>query len=179
MAIIISLWLDHGKLQSIVNDPNHDSLWLHHGKLQSIVNNPNHDSLWLHNGKLQSIVNDPNDDSLYVCSKLARCIGILSKAKQVFPRLAMVYLYYTLAYPYLMYCNEVWGCVQESKLLKLNIIQKQMIKIICNVPYLEHTNNLFQELGVLKGTDINQYSLKYSCTSMKIQCYLIVLLELS
>ncbi len=42
-----------------------------------------------------------------VCSKLARCMGIMYKAKHVLPKSAMVSLYYTLAYPHLMYCNEV------------------------------------------------------------------------
>jgi len=92
-----------------------------------------------------------------VCSKLAKCMGILSKAKHVLPRSAMVSLYYTLAYPYLMYCNEVWGCVQPSKLLKLNISQKKIIRIICNADYLDHTNNMFKELCILKFADINKY----------------------
>ena len=42
-----------------------------------------------------------------VCNKLSKCIGILSKVKHILPKSAMVNLYYTLAYPYLMYCNEV------------------------------------------------------------------------
>ena len=42
-----------------------------------------------------------------VCSKLTKCMEILSKAKHVLPRSAIVCLYYTPAYPYLMYCNEV------------------------------------------------------------------------
>ncbi len=31
------------------------------------------------------------------------------KAKHVLPKSAMLSLYYILAYPYLMYCNEVRG----------------------------------------------------------------------
>ncbi len=56
-----------------------------------------------------------------------------------------------------MYCNEVWGCTQESKLQKLNIIQKKIIRMITNAHYLVHTNTMFDELGILKLADINKY----------------------
>ncbi len=92
-----------------------------------------------------------------VCSKLSKCMGIMYKAKHVLPKSAMVSLYYTLTYPYLMYCNEVWGCIQESKLQKLTIIQKKIIRIITNAHYLEHTNTMFDELEKLKLADINKY----------------------
>ncbi len=59
--------------------------------------------------------------------------------------------YYTLAYPYLLYCNEVWGSIQESKLQKLTIIQKKIIRMITNAHYLQHTNTMFDELGILSS----------------------------
>ncbi len=81
----------------------------------------------------------------------------MCKAKHVLPKSAMVSLYYTLAYSYLMYCNDVWGCIQESKLQKVTIIQKKIIRMITNAHYLEHTNTMFDELGILKLADINKY----------------------
>ncbi len=56
-----------------------------------------------------------------------------------------------------MYCNEVWRCIQESKLQKLTIIQKTIIRMITNAYYLEHTNTMFDVLGILKLADINKY----------------------
>ncbi len=56
-----------------------------------------------------------------------------------------------------MYCNEVWGCIQESKLQKLAIIQKKVIRMITNAHYLEHANTMFDELRILKLNDINKY----------------------
>ncbi len=56
-----------------------------------------------------------------------------------------------------MYCNEVWGCIQESKLQKLTIIQRKIIRMITNAHYLEHTNTMHDELGILKLADINKY----------------------
>ncbi len=84
-------------------------------------------------------------------------MGLMYKAKHVLPKSAMVSLYYTLAYPYLMYCNEMWGCIQESKWQKLTIIQKTIIRMITNAHYLEHTNTRFDELGILKLADINKF----------------------
>ncbi len=84
-------------------------------------------------------------------------MGIMYKAKHVLQKSAMVSLYYRLAYQYLMYSNEVWGCIQESKWQKLTIIQKKIIRMITNAHYLEHKNTMFDELGILKLADINKY----------------------
>ncbi len=97
------------------------------------------------------------------------------KAKHVLPKSAMVSLYYTLAYPYVIYCNEVWGCIQESKLQKLTIIQKKIITMITNSHYLEHTNTMFDELGILKLADINKYISSVLCINMKTNICLNVL----
>ncbi len=33
----------------------------------------------------------------------------------------------------IMYCNEVWDCVQESKLQQVTIIQAKTIRMTCNI----------------------------------------------
>ncbi len=96
-------------------------------------------------------------------------MGIIYKAKHVLSKSAMVSLYYTLAYPYLMYCNEVWGCIQESKLQKLTIIQKKIIRMITNAHYL--TITMFDELGILKLADINKYISFILCINMKTNIF--------
>ena len=45
----------------------------------------------------------------YIKSKIAKAVGIISKARNTLSRSSLVTLYYTFIYPYLMYCIEVWG----------------------------------------------------------------------
>ena len=45
----------------------------------------------------------------YVSLKLARNVDILRKLKYIFLRDILRTLYYSLIYPYLLYCCTVWG----------------------------------------------------------------------
>ena len=42
-------------------------------------------------------------------NKLSKCIGIMVKARKNLPKSLLLTLYYTFAYPYLLYCIHVWG----------------------------------------------------------------------
>ncbi len=54
------------------------------------------------------------------------------------------------------------------------IIQKKIIRMITNAHYLEHTNTMFDELGILKLADINKYIL-FLCINTKTNICLNVL----
>ena len=45
----------------------------------------------------------------YVKGKLSRGIGIICKARKVLKKETIIKLYYSLFYPFLAYCIEVWG----------------------------------------------------------------------
>jgi len=66
-------------------------------------------------------------------------------------------LYYTLIFPYLSYCNIVWGSNYPSYLLPLVILQKRIIRIVCNLPYLVSTKTCFFNLNILILDNINNY----------------------
>ena len=61
----------------------------------------------------------------HITGKVARGIGIIIKAKKYLPREAMLSLYYYFIYPYLTYCNLVWGTSCKSHLERLKILQKK------------------------------------------------------
>ena len=62
----------------------------------------------------------------YVSGKIARGIGILIKARKVLSNECMTNLYYAFIYPYLIYCNHIWGNTYKSTLSKLQILQKKL-----------------------------------------------------
>ena len=63
-------------------------------------------------------------------------------------------VYYALIYSNLQYCVSTWGLASTTALDPLVRIQKRIIRIITNSPFLSHTNPLFQKLNFLKIKDI-------------------------
>ena len=55
----------------------------------------------------------------YVAGKVSRAIGMILKAKKYLRKEALLTLYYSFVYPYLTYCNHIWGATYVSNLRKL------------------------------------------------------------
>ena len=94
-----------------------------------------------------------------VCSKISKQIGILYRIKNYLPIPCLIQLYYSYIFPYLNYCNLVWGNTYESHLNPLIILQKRAIRVITKSEYLAHTNDLFSRNRILKLPDIHKLKL--------------------
>ena len=92
----------------------------------------------------------------YISGKIARGIGVIIKARKCLPKQSLITLYYSFIYPYLTYCNQVWGNACASHLNKLIILQKRAVRIIAGVNPREHTDPLFIKLKILKLSEINK-----------------------
>ena len=93
----------------------------------------------------------------YTCSKLSKCVGILAKCRKKLYKSALISLYYSFAYPYLIYCNHVWGNNYQTTLERVFLVQKKLIRIITCSPYRAHTEPLFVANNILTVYDINHY----------------------
>src|SRR6218665_1014063 len=71
-------------------------------------------------------------------------------------KLPLLNLYYTLIFPYLLYCNIVWGCNYKSSLNHLYILQKRIVRIICGLRWCASTKLSFYELHLLTLENINK-----------------------
>ena len=60
-----------------------------------------------------------NDHVTYIKGKIAKSIGLNCKAKKVFQSSTLMTLYYSLIYPYLMFCIEMWGNIDAYVLESL------------------------------------------------------------
>ena len=66
------------------------------------------------------------DHISYMCGKIARGIGMIIKAMNYSNKDdGLTALYYSFIYPYLMYCNHIWGSTYKTNLRRLAILQKQ------------------------------------------------------
>ena len=93
----------------------------------------------------------------YLSSKISRGIGMIIKAKKRLNKDALVTLYYSFIYPYMTYCNHIWGTACISSLNKVIVLQKKAIRIICNVNRRAPTDSLFRDLKIIPFLDVNIY----------------------
>ena len=85
----------------------------------------------------------------YVKRKMSKGIGIMYKARRFLTKKALLMLYHAYIYPYMTYCNEVWGCASQTQLNCLLLLQNKIIRIMSFSHYLAHTNPLFPSMEVL------------------------------
>lgn len=97
----------------------------------------------------------------YISAKIAKGIGIIKKVKFVLSRDTLLSLYYTFVYPYLCYCNVVWGRAAKLYLSRLHVLQKRILRVICNVNFLANSDPLFKSCNVMTIYDINTF-----CTAL-------------
>ena len=98
----------------------------------------------------------------YINNKMSKSLGILHKIKHLLTSDTLLTLYYTLFYPYLQYCNAVWGMANKTTTKSLILLQKRVIRLISKSNWNDHTSPLFNSLKVLKVHDI------YKLESLKL-----------
>ena len=96
------------------------------------------------------------DHILYISNKISKATGVIIKARMLGKR-ALLSLYYSLVYPYLTYCCQVWGATYPYNIEILNKLQKKAIRIICSQSKYAHTEPLYKELKILDVKDIYNY----------------------
>ena len=93
----------------------------------------------------------------YISGKVSRAIGMIVKARKFLTCESLKTLYYSFVYPFLIYCNHVWGKACPTSLKKIIMLQKKIVRIICGVNARTSCDPLFDELGFLRFVDINRY----------------------
>ena len=93
---------------------------------------------------------------LNVSRKISKSIGIIYESSFCLPKTSLRSLYYSLVYPYLIYCVSVWGSTYHSNLKRIIILQKKIIRIISKVSFDSglsgHTDVLFKEQMISYNT---------------------------
>ena len=92
-----------------------------------------------------------------ICGKVSRGIGIIIKARKYLNKNSLLTLYYSFIYPYLCYCNHIWGNASRCTLDRLVKLQKKCMRIISHLSPRSSTQPIYANLKVLKLEDINRY----------------------
>ena len=91
----------------------------------------------------------------YTCKKLCKCIGILSKARKKLQKFSLISLYHSLAFPYFIYCNHVWGNTYQTNSNNAVIVQKKLIRTITCSPFRAYTAPLIFANILMSLSNIN------------------------
>ena len=95
----------------------------------------------------------------YISKKKSKSNGIINRLKTLLPKSALLTLYNTLVLPHLNYSLLLWGHTYKTNLDNLYILQKRVIRNICNANYISNTALLFNELKILTIFDLYNYQL--------------------
>ena len=92
-----------------------------------------------------------------VTKKISRASAIIAKIRHFLNRNALKLIYYALVYPYFTYGNLIWGETYKIRIQKIMNIQKNIVRLMMFKSYMEHTEMVFKELGILDIFKINDY----------------------
>ena len=92
----------------------------------------------------------------YLCKKLSKTCGIISKLRHCIDIETLKIVYYSLGYSYLRYGNIVWGNAAESVLEPLKTLQRRIIKIMTFAPFGRvDVEPVFRDLRILGLPEIH------------------------
>jgi hypothetical protein len=103
----------------------------------------------------------------YIAMKISRGLGMLGRVRNILPLNALLMLYHTMIYPYLTYCNLVWGSASASLLTKLVSLQNRAVRLITRSSFRSSCNPLYARLHLLKLCDITKFQTAQFMYKMK------------
>ena len=87
-------------------------------------------------------------------NKISKNIGVIARARNYLKTKELQTLYCTLVLPYINYGVVLWGNNNKTSLNRISKLQKRAIRIISKADYRCETLPLFNNLGLLKFSDI-------------------------
>ena len=92
-----------------------------------------------------------------VCKKTMRSIGILSRIRSLVNQSCILTCYYSLIYPYIVYCNSVWAATCPTFLNKILLAQKKFLRMVTFAKKTESSILLFRKFNLLSVFNVNIY----------------------
>lgn len=95
----------------------------------------------------------------YLLKKLSSTIGFLRRHCCSFPIPINVMLYNSLFSSQLNYGSLIWGTTTMKNIQCLLVLQKRIVRMICRVPYLSHTSNMFKKFNIIRVDQLYNFQL--------------------
>lgn len=94
-----------------------------------------------------------------IAGRLSKVVGIIYKSRHILPFSVLILLYNSLFYSCYNYCFLVWGSTTATNMHHLLVLQKRIIRIMCNAEFNAHTLKLFENLHIVSITEHYNYKL--------------------
>ena len=95
-------------------------------------------------------------------------MGIIFRSRFFLSSTTKLTLYYTLIYPYIVYCNCAWSSTYVSNLNRIYYLQKRAVQAITNSDYRAHSAPLFSKLGIQIFSKLVRLKSPNSCFIIEI-----------
>ena len=95
-----------------------------------------------------------------ISGKIAKGVGILTKARSYLDPTIMKTLYYSFLYPYLHYNIEAWGNTYSTYIDPLFRLQKRAVRVIAGAKRNAASEPLFKQLKILKIEELHHLSIQ-------------------
>jgi hypothetical protein len=92
----------------------------------------------------------------HITAKISRGLGVMGRVRKILPQNVVSMLYFTLIYPYLIYCSIIWGGASATALHKLEVLQNRAVRLITLSPFRTSASPLYKQLRMLKFCDIRK-----------------------
>ena len=93
----------------------------------------------------------------HLSCKLSKYVPLLYKVRPSLDSKCLKMLYYSLVQSNLLYCISAWGGCKNNALNPLVVVQKRIVRVICNVPPLRSSESLFRNEYILKVKELYLY----------------------
>ena len=96
---------------------------------------------------------------------------MIIKARQYLNKSGLISLYYSFIYPYLTYCNHIWGATYKTRLKRLVMLQNKAVRILSHAENRTSSDPLYKKMDFMKVENINTYLIGrfmcFVCLSIK------------
>ena len=95
----------------------------------------------------------------HITGKIAKGIGIINKVKNKFEETTLIQLYYAFVYPYINYCNLVWGNAGTLHINRIIKLQKRAFRIIHQLPPRSSVSEIMKQKFFFSAMQVYYYQL--------------------
>ena len=99
-----------------------------------------------------------HDHITYVCTKISRSVGVLSKLRYYVNIKTLLKVYYSLVSSHLCYALTAWGRAGVTALHPLKVLQNRAIRFISRAPRFRRLDNDYINLRLLKFDDMHKHA---------------------
>ena len=82
---------------------------------------------------------------------------LIYRCRDFVPLSVLLSMYYAFVFPYLNYCNLIWGGTFSTHLQPVRVMQKKILRLVNFQPYNSHSSPLFKKCNILKLDDLHLF----------------------